>query len=115
MLGTTMLVILGHTKCGAVAAAAGPQEGLDGHLPSLMHAIRPALRGCGGDMRAMVEANVRAQVEKLQASLELGVASFAAGAFILLWNGDFLLDLCLSLKTAHFSHPPAQRRRNVRT
>jgi carbonic anhydrase len=64
-LGTKLVVILGHTRCGAVAAACGDQRGLAGHLPMLMHQIRPAIR----NSKDPVLDNVKAQLEKLEASM----------------------------------------------
>jgi carbonic anhydrase len=64
-LGTKLVVILGHTRCGAVAAACGDQRGLAGHLPMLMHQIRPAIK----NSKDPVLDNVKAQLEKLEASM----------------------------------------------
>lgn len=41
-LGTKLVIVLGHTKCGAVAAACGDHSKLDGHLPGLIQKIIPA-------------------------------------------------------------------------
>lgn len=41
-LNTPLVVVLGHSKCGAVAAAAKGKE-LSGSLPKLMEEIRPAI------------------------------------------------------------------------
>ncbi len=41
-LETPLLVVLGHTKCGAVTAVAQDEE-LPGHLPALANRIRPAV------------------------------------------------------------------------
>lgn len=40
-LGTPVLIVMGHTKCGAVTAAVQGAE-LHGHLPSLISLIKPA-------------------------------------------------------------------------
>jgi len=40
-LGTPVLVVLGHTKCGAVTAVASGAQ-LEGHLPKLADKIKPA-------------------------------------------------------------------------
>lgn len=42
-LGTSLLVVLGHTKCGAVAAAVEDAK-LGGSLPKLVDNIRPAVK-----------------------------------------------------------------------
>jgi carbonic anhydrase len=41
-LGTPLLVVLGHTKCGAVTAVA-MHSATHGHVPALLEKIRPAL------------------------------------------------------------------------
>ena len=64
-LGTKLVIVLGHTRCGAVAAACGDQLGLTGHLPMLMHQIRPAIK----HSKRPVHDNVKAQLEKLEASM----------------------------------------------
>lgn len=46
VLGIKLVVVLGHTRCGAIAAslrARHEQEGPRGHLPALMKMIRPAV------------------------------------------------------------------------
>ncbi len=63
-LHTPLVVVLGHQKCGAVTAAAEPGDA-EGHLPSLIAMIRPAVeaaRGHGGDV---VENAVRINVENV--------------------------------------------------
>ena len=72
-LGVPLIVVLGHTQCGAVTAAVKVvKEGgrLPGHLPELVRAIEPAVRIAGshdgGDLvaRATVE-NVRLNANRL--------------------------------------------------
>jgi carbonic anhydrase len=41
-LGTSLLVVLGHEKCGAVTAVASGAE-LEGSIPQLVESIRPAV------------------------------------------------------------------------
>jgi carbonic anhydrase len=74
-LGTPLLVVLGHDKCGAVAAAieevrAGTE--LPGHLPHLVGHIRPAVEAvmpAAGDLLAnAIRENVRLNVEGLKTS-----------------------------------------------
>lgn len=46
VLGVELVVVLGHTKCGAVAATLSARHELDapaGHIPALLHMIRPAM------------------------------------------------------------------------
>eukprot|EP00397_Hematodinium_sp_SG-2012_P066644 GEMP01100593.1.p1 GENE.GEMP01100593.1~~GEMP01100593.1.p1 ORF type:complete len:149 (+),score=32.27 GEMP01100593.1:292-738(+) len=62
-LGSPLVVCLGHTKCGAVAASAstGP---LGGHLPNLVAKILPAM-----DESDPIKANVLLQLRVLQKGL----------------------------------------------
>ena len=50
-LGSRLIVVLGHERCGAVTAAVKGGE-LPGHLPALMTALKPAIdksKGAAGD------------------------------------------------------------------
>jgi carbonic anhydrase len=69
VLGTPLLVVLGHQRCGAVKAAL---EGgsLPGVIESLVEAIQPAIEASEGQpgdrLTNAVKANVRMQVKRLQ-------------------------------------------------
>jgi len=72
-LGTTLLVVLGHDKCGAVDAAIKTvKDGADlpGHLPHLVDHIAPAVKSAmseQGDLLAnAIRENVLLNVEKLK-------------------------------------------------
>jgi len=76
VLGTKVIMVLGHSNCGAVnATVAALQKGnkLPGHIAELVRAmkpgIEPALKTTGDDLalRAVI-ANVRANVRRLQES-----------------------------------------------
>jgi carbonic anhydrase len=71
-LGTPLLVVLGHDKCGAVDAAIKTvKDGaeLPGHLPQLVEHIKPAVKVAmseSGDLLAnSIRENVLLNVEKL--------------------------------------------------
>jgi carbonic anhydrase len=71
-LGTRLIVVLGHERCGAVDAAC---KGIDpgGHVTSLVQAIRPAVevarRRKGDNLLAdAVKANVQRVVDQLKGS-----------------------------------------------
>ena len=73
VLGTKMIMVLGHTNCGAINATVGAlQKGNDlpGHIGDLVRAMKPgvepALKQPGDDLaqRAVV-ANVRWNVQRL--------------------------------------------------
>lgn len=74
VLGTKVIMVLGHSNCGAVnATVAALQKGNDlpGHIAALVRAmkpgIEPVLKTKSDDLRRQaVIANVRANVRKLQ-------------------------------------------------
>lgn len=87
VLGAKIIVVLGHTSCGAVnATVAALQKGnnLPGRIAGLVTAmkpgIEPALRqpGAGLEERAMV-ANVQANVARLQTEKAILAPLVAAG------------------------------------
>ncbi len=72
-LGTPLLVVLGHEKCGAVdATVKAVKDGaeLPGHIPYLVKRIRPAVEaslGKSGNLLAnSIHENVRLNVENLK-------------------------------------------------
>ena len=71
ILGTPVLMVLGHERCGAVTAAV-QGERLPGHIGSFVKAIKPAIsrtKGQSGDpVDNAVVANVQYQIEKLKRS-----------------------------------------------
>lgn len=81
-LGTPVLIVMGHTKCGAVTAAVKGAE-LHGHLPSLISLIKPAadkakLSAAEEEtVPRAIELNVWQQVENLFTRSAL-VREFAA-------------------------------------
>ncbi|MDX1961475.1 MAG: carbonic anhydrase [Leptospiraceae bacterium] len=72
VLGAKLIVVLGHTKCGAVAAACTVPE-VPGHIVTLINAIKPAAeiaKELDGDLvEEAVKINVALQVKALK-SLE---------------------------------------------
>lgn len=67
-LGTKLVVVLGHTGCGAVAAAL--QGDAEGCLHNLIGPIRKAIGGETDATRAS-EANIRCQVQNLSTNPEM--------------------------------------------
>ena len=63
-LHTPLLVVMGHQKCGAVTAAAESGEA-EGHLPSLLTMIRPAVASARGRSGDLIENAVRINVENV--------------------------------------------------
>lgn len=75
VLGTPLIMVLGHSACGAVGAAikvVEDNEPLPGHLPDLIDPIKPAVeavRDRGGDLLAnAIEENVRLTKAKIEAA-----------------------------------------------
>jgi len=72
-LGAPLVMVLGHTNCGAVAAAVKvvkERAELPGHLPELIKAIEPAVIAAHGRhpsdlVAAAIEENVRINVKRL--------------------------------------------------
>ena len=71
ILGTKVIMVLGHKRCGAVAATIKGAQ-VPGQIASLLDAIKPALEKSenqpGDQLENTCKANVLLQVEKLKAS-----------------------------------------------
>ena len=85
-LGAPLVMVLGHSSCGAVDAAIKVMKDkvvLPGHLPELIAAIKPAVAAAqkakGGELldNATVE-NVRRQVARLKSAAPLIQKQYAA-------------------------------------
>lgn len=67
-LNTPLLIVMGHTRCGAVTAVAQGAE-LHGHLPILAAQIEPAVakaKQAGGDLiKAAIKANVWITIDNI--------------------------------------------------
>jgi carbonic anhydrase len=75
ILGTPLLMVLGHEACGAVEAAIksfANQSTLPGHLPSLVAALTPAVKAAraeaGNAFENTIRKNVILKVERLNAA-----------------------------------------------
>jgi carbonic anhydrase len=87
VLGTKLIMVLGHTNCGAVdATVAALQKGNDlpGHIGDLVRAmkpgIEPVLKQPGADLnQRAVMANVRSNVQRLQEAKPILADMIAAG------------------------------------
>lgn len=70
-LGTKLIVVLGHSKCGAVTATVQGGEA-HGHIGSIVEAIRPAIeiaKGLPGDLTDnTIKANTRLVADQIQSS-----------------------------------------------
>lgn len=69
-LGTKLIVVLGHTECGAVAAAVQRPENVPGHIVTLINEIKPAAAKSahlpGNPVDNAVRQNVIEQVNNLR-------------------------------------------------
>lgn len=87
VLGAGLILVLGHSSCGAVAATIeAVQSGatLPGHLPGLVDAIRPAVETALAEKPAdllaeATEANVRLNVGRLLTAQPVLAGRIAAG------------------------------------
>jgi carbonic anhydrase len=74
-LGTRLIVVLGHQRCGAVIAAIDSADA-PGHVQSLVRDIRPAVEAAksqpGNRTANTVKANARLMAEKIAKEAELG-------------------------------------------
>jgi carbonic anhydrase len=87
VLGTKVIMVLGHTSCGAVnATVAALQKGnsLPGHIAGLVTSMKPGIEpvvkagGADLEQRAVV-ANVQANVKRLQTEKPILADMVAAG------------------------------------
>ncbi|MBC1219481.1 carbonic anhydrase [Nostoc sp. UCD121] len=71
LLGSPLLMVMGHERCGAVTAAV-QKESLPGDISTFVKAIKPALKRVknqpGDAVENGVVANVQYQIERLQKS-----------------------------------------------
>ena len=69
-LHTPLIMVLGHSRCGAVTAAVSA-IGLEGHMPSLTAAIRPALDRTRGQSGDRVNNTARANATMISETLKI--------------------------------------------
>src|SRR5271163_2424857 len=105
VLGTHTILVMGHSRCGAVTAAiqasiqaSGPAP-VPGQISALFPYIRKAVEQAGPDVEATVRANVLIQVARLRESSPLlsalikeGKLKVAAGYFDIRSGAVTLLD-----------------------
>jgi carbonic anhydrase len=64
VLGTRVLMVLGHSSCGAVKASIAAKA-VPGQISALYRYIRPAVDEAGGDLEKAIKANARIQARLL--------------------------------------------------
>jgi carbonic anhydrase len=67
VLGTKVIMVLGHGNCGAVKATIDGKP-VPGQISALYRSIRPAVNAAGDDLRAATEANAKIQAQLLRES-----------------------------------------------
>lgn len=67
VLGTKVIMVIGHSNCGAVKAAIAGKE-VPGQISSLFPHIQPAVNQAGADLQAATEANAKIQAKLLSES-----------------------------------------------
>jgi carbonic anhydrase len=100
VLGTHTILVMGHSRCGAVTAAIQAHQGqvVPGQISALFPHIEPAVKQAGPDLEATVRANVLLQAARLRESpllaamIEEGKLIVAAGYFDLRTGAVTLLD-----------------------
>ncbi|MGB8854064.1 MAG: carbonic anhydrase [Pirellulales bacterium] len=90
VLGVKVLYVLGHTSCGAVAAAA-KAEPVPGQISALFQHIRPAVRAARGDVAAAVRENVKIQAQTLVEASTV-ISSLVSSGKVVVAGGIFDLE-----------------------
>ena len=90
VLGAKVLYVLGHTSCGAVAAAA-KAEPVPGQISALFQHIRPAVRAAKGDVAAAILENVKLQAQTLVEASTV-ISSLVSAGKVLVAGGIFDLQ-----------------------
>ncbi|MEI6240129.1 MAG: carbonic anhydrase [Planctomycetia bacterium] len=90
VLGAKVLYVLGHTSCGAVAAAA-KAEPVPGQISALFQHIRPAVRAARGDVAIAIRENVKLQAQTLVEASTV-ISSLVSAGKVLVAGGIFDLE-----------------------
>jgi carbonic anhydrase len=94
-LGTRLILVLGHQRCGAVQAAKetiAAKGKAPGHIESLVTAIKPAVEATAkDDLDATIKANVKNVVQALRSSTPILKAKVDSGEVKVI-GGYYSLD-----------------------
>src|SRR5438270_4124603 len=94
-LGTRLILVLGHQRCGAVDAARetiAAKGKAPGHIESLVQAIKPAVESTAeDDLETTVKANVKNVVQALRSSTPILKAKVDSGEIQVI-GGYYSLD-----------------------
>jgi carbonic anhydrase len=75
-LGTSLLMILGHSRCGAIEATAA-RGSMEGHLPCLAAAIQPSLDEVKDKPGVLINNAAKANAKMIAAKLSLSAPILA--------------------------------------
>ena len=103
MLGTNTILVMGHSRCGAVTAAiqkqAAPEQAFPGQISALFPHIEAAVEQAGPDVEATIRANALIQSTRLRelspllaSMIEEGKLKVATGYFDIRSGAVTLLD-----------------------
>ena len=96
-LGSSVLVVLGHTKCGAVTAACSGEKMPSANLEAIVDKIGPAVAktGCSGKSDEFIEATIKQNVHQsakdVLASSEL-LRHFVEEGKLTVFEAEYQLD-----------------------
>jgi carbonic anhydrase len=94
-LGTRLILVLGHQRCGAVDAARetiAAKGKAPGHIESLVQAIKPAVEATAkDDLETTIKANVKNVVQALRSSTPILKADLDSGKIQVI-GGYYSLD-----------------------
>jgi carbonic anhydrase len=79
VLGTPLVMVLGHAGCGAIEAAMAAKVA-PGQITALYRSLRPAVNEGGNDVEKTVKANARIQAKLLGESSVVVSAALAGGS-----------------------------------
>jgi carbonic anhydrase len=78
VLGTRVIMVLGHGNCGAIKATIASKE-VPGQISSLYRFLRPAVNEAGNNVDAAIAANARIQAQLLRESSTVVAGALKAG------------------------------------
>jgi carbonic anhydrase len=78
VLGTKVILVLGHSSCGAVTATMRGND-VPGQIGSLFKHIQPAVDKSGGNLELAVKENARMQADRLMESSDVLAGLVKAG------------------------------------
>jgi carbonic anhydrase len=90
-LGTRLIVVLGHERCGAVGAAV-ESGSAPGHVGDLVHEIRPAVKAVEGRPGDLLENAINENAVRVAAKIRRKAELGAAASEVRIVKGHYDLD-----------------------